>query len=191
MISGSYGLQSIVAAVVVGLFVYGPWQWYTTDNARQRLFVQRNRLFDIADAGRINFDSEAYRGLRAHVESLIRFGHNLTLPSFLYFWFRASGFRVIDGSGGLVRLISAIEDRSVREEFFDVYDRCGKQIVFMLLEKSFFLTALLSLFYYASNRAFLSIKLVRRVKAWVSLNWGNAAQTAHALSIFEAASQDC
>lgn len=54
-----------------------------TDEFRQRLFALRDELFDLAAAGRIEFDHPAYRLLRATLNGYIRFAHQLGLPPIL------------------------------------------------------------------------------------------------------------
>jgi hypothetical protein len=49
-------VSGIVLLVVLGLLVatvYGPWQWYCIDQARQELFEIRARIFNVAADGKI------------------------------------------------------------------------------------------------------------------------------------------
>jgi hypothetical protein len=64
-------------AALLSLF-YGPWQTVCTNLSRQIIFERRDRLFDMALAGRLEFDSEAYRATRRRLNGLLRFAHDLT-----------------------------------------------------------------------------------------------------------------
>jgi hypothetical protein len=64
-------------AALLCLF-YGPWQAVCTNLSRQIIFERRDRLFDMALAGRLDFDSEAYRATRRRLNGLLRFAHTLT-----------------------------------------------------------------------------------------------------------------
>jgi len=61
------------------IFLRWPWQWLWTDWARQRLFAERDALFDLGLAGKIEFDAPQYREARKAIENFIRFAHRLTL----------------------------------------------------------------------------------------------------------------
>ncbi len=63
---------------------YGPWQETCTDFARQVIFEQRDRLFDLADARKISFDSVEYKKFRSSLNAAIRFSHEMTLARMLF-----------------------------------------------------------------------------------------------------------
>ena len=48
----------VTLAALLCLF-YGPWQALCTDLSRQFIFEGRDQLFDMALAGRLDFDSDA------------------------------------------------------------------------------------------------------------------------------------
>ena len=75
---------SFLCLVSIGVILYGPWQSVCTDAARQLIFEQRDKLFDMALAGRISFNSQEYREIRRGLEVLIRFSHDLTLAKAIY-----------------------------------------------------------------------------------------------------------
>lgn len=79
-------LISIVLTIVFLIWFYGPWQNTCTDYARQIIFEQRDKLFDIAASGRMPFDSKEYKMLRASLNAVIRFAHEATLPRMLYLY---------------------------------------------------------------------------------------------------------
>ncbi len=79
-------LLSILALLLIGLFIYGPWQSLMTEMARQRLFEIRDDIYDLALEGRMRFDDPTYRDIRQAFNILIRFQHRLTWPVLLLFF---------------------------------------------------------------------------------------------------------
>jgi hypothetical protein len=78
--------NAIVAlATLTALLVlfYGPWQAVCTEFARQFIFERRDKLFDMALAGRLAFDSEAYKASRTAFNGMLRFAHTLTWQEFV------------------------------------------------------------------------------------------------------------
>ena len=71
---------TVVVAVAAASIFYGPWQWVCTDWIRQVCFEARDKLFDLAADGQLDFSSPEYRKLRSIIESEIRFAHEMTLP---------------------------------------------------------------------------------------------------------------
>lgn len=67
------------------LFV-GPYRSYRLDYFRQSLFAIRDDLFDMAAAGELSFDSDAYRMLRRSINGTIRYGHHCGFINFLVGW---------------------------------------------------------------------------------------------------------
>jgi len=70
-----------IAGVLVLVFVFV--NQYRVDAVRQRLFELRDALFDDALAGKISFDSPAYKATRVLLNGLLRFAHRLSLSRFL------------------------------------------------------------------------------------------------------------
>ncbi len=101
MINDISVLSSILSVGGLLFFAYGPWQWFCTDRARQRLFVQRHRLFDLALQGRMAFSDEAYRSTRSHINDLIRFAHEASWTRFLYLGFHLKRLKYHPGKSVL------------------------------------------------------------------------------------------
>ncbi len=59
------------------LIVYGMYQDYRIDRFRQDLFTIRDRLFDLAADGQIQFDHTAYGLVRITINGYIRFAHRV------------------------------------------------------------------------------------------------------------------
>ncbi|MDE0112151.1 MAG: hypothetical protein OXN84_07710 [Albidovulum sp.] len=62
----------IVIALTIWFFS-GPWQVFCVDSVRQRLFELRDRLFNLALDGRIEFDDPIYRATRNWLNDRIRY----------------------------------------------------------------------------------------------------------------------
>ena len=78
--------DALVSAIFITgtvILIYGPWQSGCVDLIRQRLFENRDRLFDLAAEGKIGFRSEAYQQSREFINGTIRFAHLLTWQRFL------------------------------------------------------------------------------------------------------------
>lgn len=78
----------ILALAGLGVVCSG-WRAYGRDSFRQRAFAIRDRLFNYAADGHIDFHDPAYWRLRHVMNSTIRFSHKLTfgeavLPLFIH-----------------------------------------------------------------------------------------------------------
>ena len=76
-------LQSLISIAALMFLVFVLYNSYREDVLRQELFEIRDRLFDDARAGRISFDSKAYRAARTVLNGLLRFAHRVSLARFL------------------------------------------------------------------------------------------------------------
>lgn len=80
-------LDQFLTFLVISAFLawfYGPWQEVCTDFARQIMFEQRDKLFDLAHSGEISFDADHYKRSRASLNAAIRFCHEMTLARVVY-----------------------------------------------------------------------------------------------------------
>ena len=78
-------IATIIMLAALAVILYGPWQNYCTDAARQTLFEVRDDLFDMAANGEISFESSEYRTIRSSIEKNIRYAHTLTVWRFVQF----------------------------------------------------------------------------------------------------------
>lgn len=76
-------LQSLISIAGMLVLAFALVNQYRIDALRQRLFELRDALFDDALAGRISFDSPAYKATRILLNGLLRFAHRLSLSRFL------------------------------------------------------------------------------------------------------------
>ena len=81
-------IEHIAEIVQLGLALSAFWvllflsKAYRVDALRDRLFAVRQKLFDYADSGEVEFSDPAYTKLRHLLNSLIRFAHHLTFTRF-------------------------------------------------------------------------------------------------------------
>lgn len=69
------------ALLLAGLwwFFTGPWRQLRIDETRQSLFELRDKLFDMAADGELDFDAPAYGRARDQLNGMIRFTHQVSL----------------------------------------------------------------------------------------------------------------
>lgn len=96
-------LGSILFLVFVLFWLYPD---YRDDRLRQDMFILRDRLFDLALDGRIDFNHPAYGLLRSTMNGAIRYAHRLSLSQFILRLIFLNGN---DGS-----------DRTFESRFFDL-----------------------------------------------------------------------
>lgn len=78
MMQAVHAIEGVLSLFLLAAIIYGPWQWVCTDLARQKMFADRDALFDLARQGKMDFDSNQYRDIRDKINSQIRFAHDLT-----------------------------------------------------------------------------------------------------------------
>lgn len=76
-------LQSLVSIAALLYLLLVLFNSYREDRFRQELFELRDKLFDEAAAGRISFDSNAYRATRIVLNGMLRFAHRVSLSRFV------------------------------------------------------------------------------------------------------------
>jgi hypothetical protein len=76
-------IMSLLGLVALWAFWYYLWKPQRVDIFRQKLFVLRTDLFDLAASGAVPFDHPAYTQLRLLINGLIRFAHRASLPTLL------------------------------------------------------------------------------------------------------------
>lgn len=127
-------ILAFMAIVGLVVFFYGPWQSLCVDVARQLLFEQRAKLFDLALNGKIQFNSDRYRKIRKSLEGSIRFAHDLTVPRMIYL---ALVYRIPNRrKSDLREAIEQIEDESVRIEINAIANQATKIMIALALARS-------------------------------------------------------
>jgi hypothetical protein len=125
---------SLLVLVLLLCFFYGPWQAACTDWARQIIFERRDKLFDLAAAGKLDFASEQYRSVRAMLEGMIRFSHELTWPRLLFH----AKLRDIPDQHPLKDIIEPIDDPIIRNQVKALAFEATLSLIIMMALKSIF-----------------------------------------------------
>jgi hypothetical protein len=76
-------IMSLLGLIALWAFWYYLWKPQRVDVFRQKLFVLRSSLFDLAANGVVPFDHPAYTQLRLLINGLIRFAHRANLPNLI------------------------------------------------------------------------------------------------------------
>lgn len=129
---------------IVVRFLAGPYQSLCVDFARQVLFGYRDRLFDLAAAGKLSFESPEYREARLHIERHIRFAHRMHLTEFLTFdvlRVRKKGSRTQRSRAR--SLLPNIKDSGVRSEVNAIVDKSTVVLLVLMAVRSPFLPILI------------------------------------------------
>jgi hypothetical protein len=74
-------IMSLMGLIALWVFWYYLWKPQRVDIFRQKLFVLRTELFDLAANGTVSFNHPAYAQLRLLINGLIRFAHRASFPS--------------------------------------------------------------------------------------------------------------
>ncbi len=135
------GIVLVFALLLLVGLVYGPWQTFWTEWTRERLFVARDALFDLAGPGMaLAFDEPAYRQARHELEVLIRFVHQMTWPRLVAYLILAGMPRERK------RLLDTLTARSdVGEKTAEIRDRVIQDLTIAFLMRSPGLSAILSI----------------------------------------------
>ena len=131
-------MDSIFGLISLSLLLsllYGPWQHACTDFARQIIFEKRDAIFDLAAAGKMDFNSESYKNIRLSLERLIRFAHVLTFPRF-FFLRKFSPLVSMPTTPSIDVAIAAIEDVETRNLVTKYKLESDRTIFLMMLMKS-------------------------------------------------------
>ncbi len=128
-------IVGIATILVMAIMFYGPWQWICSDVARQILFEKRDAIFDMAQSGRLSFESRDYRTIRRSLEKTIRFAHELTLPKFIYM---IISHKLYENSkpSELTQAIARIENVETRTEVEAHISEALRAVLLMMLLKS-------------------------------------------------------
>lgn len=129
------GFISLLAMILLICLFYGPWQAVCTDWGRQIIFEKRDRLFDLAANGLLEFSSEEYRTVRAGLEGMIRFAHELTWPRLL-FHAMLRGRAGIEDKHLMSEAIAGINDPAVQRQVTELIVEATFGLIYMMLLKS-------------------------------------------------------
>jgi hypothetical protein len=131
--------QAVIGVGAFGLLLvvlYGPWQAICTDFTRQILFEKRDAIFDLAQAGRLSFDSPEYGTIRSSLQSQIRFAHELTLPRFFVLRAAILATGELPPKSDLARAVERIHDPGTRSEVHRLVTQAHPALFVMMCLKS-------------------------------------------------------
>ncbi|KAA8385172.1 hypothetical protein FKW31_10195 [Acetobacter sp. DmW_136] len=83
--------ETMLMLLGIAVVIYGPLQEAWIDTLRQKLFAQRDELFELAASGEITCDNPVYRQIRDQINSRIRYAHRISLPRTILFLKLPSG----------------------------------------------------------------------------------------------------
>src|ERR1051325_361901 len=124
------------------IFFYTYWQNLCIDWARQLMFEERGKLLRLVLEGSFSFESPQYRSIRRLIEINIRFLHELTWPRIIYLELFKSQYMSDEAdksSDDFFRLISSIQNPSLRKEVKAICVRVGFAGLVCLMGRSIFL----------------------------------------------------
>lgn len=143
--------ETLLAVLGVVIVVYGPLQAALADFLRQRLFEQRDELFNLAERGEISFGNEIYVAARAKINTSIRYAHRMSLPRTLFLVWRLSS----EVSVGQQTDFEQIKDPQVREKVRKILRKCERSVAQMVLYR-----APLALLFFAACLPFVAVLAV-------------------------------
>lgn len=126
-----------IACIAAALFVfYGPWQWVCADFARQIVFEQRDKVFDIAARGDMDFRSHQYKEIRDSLNYLIRFCHELTMPRLLFYHMFMPKSPARREHSTVFEIVHSITEVRLRKEVNEILVRAYAATIIMMLLRS-------------------------------------------------------
>ncbi|MFF0919071.1 hypothetical protein ACFYE8_05140 [Rhizobium leguminosarum] len=125
-----------VVVLVLNVLVFMGMRGLLTSVARQRVFEIRDRIFDMAAAGKIDFRSREYRAIRTSLEKLIRYAHDLSLTQFLIFrWhMRRNGY--VRQESELRIAVNSIQDPEAQRKIRGLVSDAHQVMFWMMIGKS-------------------------------------------------------
>jgi hypothetical protein len=153
-------VEALSSLVGIGIFLailYGPWQWYRADVARQEIFEIRDEFFDVAANGRIDFRSSEYQAIRDGLNAQIRLAPRLTWPRLILFWIVVGRHINLEQSNRVRAAVRRIKDQKTRDEASILVTRATIANIEMMFWKSATLMvlaipAIASMFMFAAAR---------------------------------------
>lgn len=137
-------LDPLVSFALICLFLlwfYGPWQETCIDYARQIIFEERDKIFDLASAGSLRFDSRQYKHIRASLNAAIRYAHELTLARMIFTKFYKKTFP-IDESIVMSKIDFSSLDAGIRGKLAASMNRSLMAMMLSMLARSLIVVAL-------------------------------------------------
>jgi hypothetical protein len=119
----SIALQTTLWLLIGWVLLFCCWRQYRIDLLRQKLFVLRDEVFDIAAAGQMGFSDPHYVQTRQFLNAMIRYTHRIT--------FTRAAFAAFFGRKTLLKVkapVDAIREMPkgpVRDKLLSVHGRAN------------------------------------------------------------------
>lgn len=123
--------ETMLMLLGIAVVVYGPLQDAWIDTLRQKLFAQRDELFELAVSGEIACDNPVYRKVREQINSRIRYAHRISLPRTILFLKFPSGDPDITVHIDLTQ----ISNVQVREKLEKILTTCDYLVATSIIER--------------------------------------------------------
>src|ERR1017187_902438 len=78
MTLATIALQTTLWLVIGWVLLFCCWRQYRIDLLRQKLFVLRDEVFDLAATGGLDFSDQYYVQTRQYLNAMIRYAHRIT-----------------------------------------------------------------------------------------------------------------
>ncbi len=163
-------MTSLYSATVGLLFLicYAQWHFlwrpYILEKFRDDLFMVREKLFDYARTGKIEFSDEAYLLLRKRINSLLRYGHRINFTNlFVVFLFPLSSFEKYskEHKQEFIDAIEALPNKESKELIYEIKNTVAERIIKYLFNSAPLLILLIPVS--------LFIQILRDLKAFIRL----------------------
>lgn len=122
-------------------FFYWPWQSYCVDVARQRMFMIRDELFDLAADEKMSFNEPAYQEMRDIINANIRFAHRMSWIEIFLVGVAIRGERAERHSFG--GLLGATKTEDARNKVGNLQRRLSRIALSLIIFRSPFLASAL------------------------------------------------
>jgi hypothetical protein len=162
--------DALISLILISVFIfwfYGPWQSTCTDYARQIIFEQRDKLFDIAASGRMAFQSREYGTIRSSLNAMIRYAHDATLPRLIYTYIALRRKETDYKKSALYKATEQIQDSRLYEEMQIILAKSMMATACLIIFKS--LPCVMCLIIFLPIILFLSVCafFFSKIKNWI------------------------
>ena len=121
-------LQAGVVAIIAATVLFKVVPMFRLDCYRQKMFAVRDELFDYAAEGNISFSHPAYVLLRAQMNGMIRYGHQITLFRMSLTWLMrmlSDGEPRFTWHESWEKALESLESEGVRSRLKNFHARSG------------------------------------------------------------------
>ena len=103
---------------------------------RQTIFERREKLFDLAAQGSLDFKSEEYRQLRDHLNKSIRFAHEMSFWKFVINWAAMRKVKYSSPSPSIPALLKSINDPATRDSVSKLLEDTSAALLIAMAARS-------------------------------------------------------